>query len=131
MQSAGFRELDFQIDREIFGRSSAVVPRYSADRSASELVVRKVHELYPGWSQDVVEDQWGYIASWRCPGRPASTGLVLLSQHRASVITVAICRASLVAVRNMRSYELRRERRMGTAPPSPQAAPRRQRQRSG
>ena len=129
MQSAGFRELDFQIDREIFGRSSAVVPRYSADRTASELVVRKVRELYPEWNQDVVEDQWGYIASWRCPGRPS--GLVLLAQHRAAVITVAVCRASLLAVRNMRSYELRREKRMGAIPVPAQPAPRRQRQRSG
>lgn len=131
MQSAGFRELDFQIDREIFGRSSAVVPRYSADRTASELVVRKVRELYPEWKQDVVEDQWGYIASWRCPGGPASSGHVLLAQHRAAVITVAVCRASLLAVRNMRSYELRREKRAGVPAPAQAPPPRRQRQRSG
>lgn len=129
MQSAGFRELDFQIDREIFGRSSVVVPRYSADRKAVEQVVHRVRELNPDWIYELDEDQWGYTASWRCPGRPmGSPGLVLLSQHRAATLTVAIARASLDAVRNMRAYEGRRERRAGSPEP-PRENPARQRSR--
>ena len=71
MQSAGFRRLDFQIDLEIFGKTSGtVVPRYSADRAAAEQVVRKVRQLYPDWKFTLTEDQWGYTATWQCPGRP-------------------------------------------------------------
>ena len=122
MQSAGFRELDFQIDREIFGRSSVVVPRYSADRKAAEQVVRRVRDLYPDWVYELAEDQWGYTASWRCPGGPVgASALVLLGQHRASTLTVAIARASLLSVRSMRSYEERRQRRAGVPQPRPEA----------
>lgn len=119
MQSAGFRRLDFQIDREIFGRTSGtVVPRYSADRAAAEQVLRKVRQLHPEWRFAITEDQWGYTATWRCPGRPsASAELVTLGQHRSPTLTVAMARASLVAVENMRRYEERRRARLGTAAP--------------
>jgi len=114
MQSAGFRRLDFQIDEEIFGRQSgAVVPRYSADRAAADLVVRKVREFYPEWTFTLVEDLWGYTATWQCPGRPASTPMVTLGQHRSPTMTVAMARASLVAVQSMRRYEERRRLRAG------------------
>jgi hypothetical protein len=119
MQSAGFRRLDFQIDEEIFGRSAgAVVPRYSADRAAAQQVVRKVQQIYPDWKFALVEDQWGYTATWQCPARPAAGALVTLGQHRSPTLTVAIARASLVAVQNMRRYEERRQARLGTGAPA-------------
>lgn len=122
MQSAGFRRLDFQIDQEIFGRGSGtIVPRYSADRAAAEQVVRKVRQLFPEWKFTLAEDQWGYTATWQCPGRPATTPLVTLGQHRSQTITVAMARASLVAVQNIRRYEERRQARAGTARTAPQA----------
>jgi hypothetical protein len=121
MQSAGFRRLDFQIDQEIFGRNSGtIVPRYSADRAAAEHVIRKVRQLYPDWKFTLAEDQWGYTATWQCPGRPATSPLVTLGQHRSPTITVAMARASLVAVQNMRRYEERRQIRLGTPPPPPE-----------
>jgi hypothetical protein len=114
MQSAGFRRLDFQIDEEIFGRTSgAVVPRYSADRAAAEQVVRKVRQLYPDWKFTIAEDLWGYTATWQCPGRPATSPMVTLGQHRSPTMTVAMARASLVAVQAMRRYEERRRLRTG------------------
>ncbi|MGH9369709.1 MAG: hypothetical protein ACRD3M_18815 [Thermoanaerobaculia bacterium] len=116
MQSAGFRRLDFQIDQEIFARDSgAIVPRYSADRAAAEQVLRKVHQLYPEWKFTLTEDQWGYTATWQCPGRPAAAPLVTLGSHRSPTLTVAMTRASLVAVQNMRRYEARRQARLGAA----------------
>ncbi len=119
MQSAGFRRLDFQIDAEIFGRSSgSVVPRYSADRVAAEEVVRKVRQLYPEWTFRVTEDQWGYTATWQCPVRPATSPHVTLGQHRSPTLTVAMTRASLVAVQNMRRYEERRRARLGAVAPA-------------
>lgn len=118
MQSAGFRRLDFQIDQEIFGRDSGtVVPRYSADRAAAERVVRRVRQVYPEWRFKVVEDQWGYTATWDCPGRPSVSPRVTIGQHRSPTLTVAMARASLVAIQNMRRYEERRSARLGTAPP--------------
>ncbi|HYB53628.1 MAG TPA: hypothetical protein VEG84_07170 [Thermoanaerobaculia bacterium] len=120
MQSAGFRRLDFQIDLEIFGKSSGtVVPRYSADRAAAEQVVRKVRHLYPEWKFSLTEDQWGYTATWQCAGRPAASSLVTLGQHRSPTLTVAMTRACLLAVQNMRRYEERRHARLGAAPPAP------------
>jgi hypothetical protein len=120
MQSAGFRRLDFQIDEEIFGRSSgAVVPRYSADRAAAEQVVRKVRQLYPDWKFTLAEDLWGYTATWQCPGRPATNPMVTLGQHRSPTITVAMARASLVAVQAMRHYEERRRLRTGAPAEEP------------
>ena len=121
MQSAGFRRLDFQIDLEIFGRGAGtIVPRYSADRSAAEQVVRKVRQLYPEWKFTLTEDQWGYTALWQCPGRPASASLVTLGSHRSPTLTVAMARASLVAVQNMRRYEERRQARVGAPPSAPE-----------
>ena len=118
MQSAGFRGLDFQIDQEIFGRSSGtVVPRYSADRGAAEQVVRRVRQMYPDWVFTLAEDQWGYTATWQCPGRPSAAGFVMLGQHRSPTMTVAMTRASLVAVQNMRRYEERRQTRLGAVAP--------------
>jgi hypothetical protein len=120
MQSAGFRRLDFQIDQEIFGRGSGtIVPRYSADRAAAEQVVRKVRQLYPEWKFTLAEDQWGYTATWQCPGRPTTTLLVTLGQHRSPTLTVAVARACLVAVQNMRRYEERRQARLGAPGPPP------------
>ena len=120
MQSAGFRRLDFQIDLEIFGRGAGtIVPRYSADRTAAEQVVRKVRLLYPDWTFSLTEDQWGYTAVWHCPGRPANGQLVTLGSHRSPTLTVAIARASLVAVQNMKRYEERRRARLGSAPQQP------------
>lgn len=114
MQSAGFRRLDFQIDEEIFGRlSGAVVPRYSADRAAAEQVVRKVRHLYPDWKFTLAEDLWGYTATWQCPAKPAAASLVTLAQHRSPTMTVAMARASLLAIQNMRRYEERRRMRLG------------------
>jgi hypothetical protein len=114
MQSAGFRRLDFLIDVEVFGKTSgSVVPRYSADRAAAEQVVRKVRQLYPKWKLALTEDQWGYTATWQCPGRPATGPLVTLGQHRSPTLTVAMARASLVAVQNMRRFEERRQARLG------------------
>jgi hypothetical protein len=114
MQSAGFRRLDFQIDEEIFGRrAGAVVPRYSADRAAAEQVVRRVRLLYPEWKFTMVEDLWGYTATWQCPGRPVSPAMVTLGSHRSPTMTVAMTRASLVAVQNMKRYEERRRMRIG------------------
>ena len=116
MQSAGFRRLDFQIDQEVFGRiSGTIVPRYSADRAAAEQVIRKVRQIYPDWKFTLTEDQWGYTALWQCPGRPAATPLVTLGSHRSPTLTVAMARASLVAVQNMRRYEGRRQARHGGA----------------
>ena len=117
MQSAGFRRLDFQIDQEIFGRDSGtIVPRYSADRAAAEQVVRKVRQLHPEWRFTVTEDQWGYTATWKCQGRPSTAaGFVTIGQHRSPTLTVAMARASLVAVENMRRYEERRRARLGSA----------------
>ena len=118
MQSAGFRRLDFQIDEEVFGRApGAVVPRYSADRAAAQQVVRKIQELFPDWKFTLAEDQWGYTATWQCPARPAGDALVTLGQHRSPTMTVAMARASLVALQNMRRYEERRRARLGTAAP--------------
>ncbi len=122
MQSAGFRRLDFQIDEEIFGRrAGAVVPRYSADRAAAEQVVRRVRLLYTDWKFTIVEDLWGYTATWQCPGRPASPAMVTLGCHRSPTLTVAMARASLVAVQNMRRYEDRRRMRVGA--PASEATP--------
>jgi len=122
MQSAGFRRLDFQIDEEIFGRSSgAVVPRYSADRAAAEQVVRKVRQLYPDWKFTIAEDLWGYTATWQCPGRPATSPMVTLGQHRSPTMTVAMARASLVAVQAIRRYEERRRLRTGAPAEEPVA----------
>jgi hypothetical protein len=119
MQSAGFRRLDFQIDQEIFGRGSGtIVPRYSADRAAAEQVIRKVRQLYPDWRFTLAEDQWGYTATWQCPGRPAAGSLVTLGQHRSPTLTVAMARASLVAVQNIRRYEERRQARAGSSSPA-------------
>lgn len=127
MQTAGFRRLDFQIDEEIFGhRSGTVVPRYSADRAAAEQVLRKVRQLYPEWKFVLTEDQWGYTATWQCPGRPSVTPLVTLGQHRSPTLTVAIARACLVAVQAMRRYEERRQARVGAAA-APEAAPKTER----
>jgi len=121
MQSAGFRRLDFQIDQEIFGRDSGtVVPRYSADRAAAERVVLKVRHLHPEWRFSVVEDQWGYTATWQCPSKPASSPLVTIGQHRSPTLTVAMARASLVAVQNIRRYEERRQARLGVPQPVPE-----------
>lgn len=114
MQSAGYRRLDFQVDEEIFGRVSLPdVPRYSADRTAAEQVLRRVRQLYPDWKFTLLEDQWGYTATWQCPAKPAATPLVTIGQHRSPTLTVAMTRASLVAVRNMRRYEERRKARAG------------------
>ncbi|HEY7112766.1 MAG TPA: hypothetical protein VIA45_07525 [Thermoanaerobaculia bacterium] len=127
MQTAGFRRLDFQIDEEIFGRhSGTVVPRYSADRAAAEQVVRKVRQLYPDWKFVLTEDQWGYTATWQCPGRPSATPLVTLGQHRSPTMTVAMARACLVAIQAMRRYEERRHARLGAAT-APEAAPKTER----
>jgi hypothetical protein len=116
MQSAGFRRLDFQIDEEVFGRvAGTIVPRYSADRTAAEQVIHKVRQLYPEWKFSLTEDQWGYTATWQCPGRPTVSPLVTLGSHRSPTLTVAIARASLVAVQNMRRYEGRRQARLGAA----------------
>jgi hypothetical protein len=121
MQSAGFRRLDFQIDLEIFGKTSGtVVPRYSADRAAAEQVVRKVRRLYPDWKFTLTEDQWGYTATWQCPGRPTTTPFVTLGQHRSPTLTVAMARACLVAMQSMRRYEERRQARLGAARPAPE-----------
>ncbi len=121
MQSAGFRRLDFQIDLEIFGRGAGtIVPRYSADRTAAEQVVRRVRQLHPEWKFTLTEDQWGYTALWQCPGRPASPSLVTLGSHRSPTLTVAMARASLVAVQNMRRYEERRQARVGAPQPAPE-----------
>jgi hypothetical protein len=94
------------------------VPRYSADRAAAEQVVRKVRQLYPDWRFTMTEDQWGYTATWQCPGRPAAGSLVMLGQHRSPTMTVAMARASLVAVQNIRRYEERRQARAGAARPA-------------
>jgi len=129
MQSAGFRGLDFQIDEEIFGRpAGSVVPRYSAERGAAEQVVRRVRELYPDWTFQLAEDQWGYTATWQCPARPAAAGLITLGQHRSPTMTVAMTRASLVAVQAMRRYEERRQARTGAPvePPAEQPLARKQ-----
>ena len=132
MQSAGFRRLDFQIDEEIFGRrAGAVVPRYSADRAAAQQVVRKIQQLNPDWKFTLTEDQWGYTATWQCPARPAGSSLVTLGQHRSPTLTVAMARASLVAIQNMRRYEERRRARLGTAAPvESQTAPELERKHS-
>jgi len=120
MQSAGFRRLDFQIDEEIFARhAGAIVPRYSADRAAAEQVVRKVRQLYPDWKFSISEDLWGYTATWQCPGRPTTLPMVTIGQHRSPTMTVAMARASLVAVQNMRRYEERRRMRHGAPMETP------------
>jgi hypothetical protein len=122
MQTAGFRRLDFQIELEIFGKSSStIVPPYSADRAAAEQVIRRVRHLYPDWEFSLTEDHWGYTAMWQCARQPASAPLVTLGQHRSPILTVAMARASLLAIQNMRRYEDRRRKHLGAvSPPEPE-----------
>ena len=83
-------------------------------------------QLYPDWKFTLTEDQWGYTATWQCPGRPATTPLVTLGQHRSPTLTVAMARACLVAIQNMRRYEERRQARLGAARPAPEKLEREQ-----
>jgi hypothetical protein len=125
VQRTGFRQLDLQLERELFDREpTAHTPAYSSDKKTAERVIRRLRELHPNWSQQIEEDHWGYRISWLCPFPPGSERLVMVGEYRSPMISVAMCRAALTAHRNFESYEERRRaRRSEGAPPSDAAAP--------
>lgn len=128
MQRTGFRQLDLQIEREIFDRvPTAHTPAYSSDKKTAERVIRRFRELHPAWKQQVEENHWGYHIAWLCPWPSGTDRLVMVGEYRSPMVSVAICRAALTAHRNFERYEQRRLSRQGTdaaaAPPPPQAMP--------
>jgi len=109
MQRAGFRQLDLQIEREIFHRApTAHTPAYSSERRMAERVVNRLQELHPGWRQEMAEDHWGYTSSWHCPWPQGTSRSVLVAEYRSPMLAVAVCRAALHAHRNYERYERRR-----------------------
>lgn len=112
MQRAGYRGLDHEIESELFARDgSAHVPAYSADRRAADRVVRRMAELHPDWDHEVTEDHWGFTVRWACPWPPPHGSRVVVGEYRAPAFPVALCRAALVAHRNLLRYEERRRQR--------------------
>lgn len=109
MHRAGFRQLDFQLEEEVFGRAAtAYVPAYSSERKAAERVAQRLRDLHPEWRQEIAEDHWGYTVTWHCPWPAGSKHFVLVGEHRSPVLPVAICRAALTAHRAFERYEERR-----------------------
>lgn len=120
MHRAGFRQLDLQLEEEVFGRQATpYVPAYSSERKAAERVERRVRELHPEWKQEIAEDHWGYTVTWHCPWPGGAKHFVLVGEHRSPVLPVAICRAALNAHRAFERYETRRRLRSKGAESSP------------
>jgi hypothetical protein len=109
MQRTGFRQLDLQLERELFDRvPTAHTPAYSSDKKTAERVVNRFRELHPGWKQQVDEDHWGYRIAWLCPWPSGTDHYILVGEYRSPMVSVAMCRAALTAHRNYDSYEQRR-----------------------
>jgi len=112
MHRAGFRQLDFQVEQEVFGRAmTAYVPAYSSERKAAERVAQRLRDLHPEWRQEIAEDHWGYTVTWHCPWPAGGKHFVLVGEHRSPVLPVAISRAALNAHRAFERYEERRRLR--------------------
>ncbi len=73
----------------------------------AERVVRRLQELHPAWRQEIAEDHWGYMISWRCPWPEGTGRSVLIGEYRSPMLAVAVCRAALHAHRNYGRYERR------------------------
>ena len=115
MQRTGFRQLDLQLERELFGRTpTAHTPAYSSDKKTAERVINRFREVHPGWRQEVEEDHWGYHISWLCPWPQGTDRYVMVGEYRSPMVSVAICRAALTAHRNFERYEQRRVARQRT-----------------